>query len=433
MSQKVIERLEPLLAALDEDFLESPHVAALVPAYNEEEIIERTINSLMAQTYALRVLVVANNCKDGTENIVRSLQNVYGEEKLQLEVMPENKYKKSGALNYGFSLLDERTEYVFGMDADTVVHEKIIEEGVKQFEREPKTAGICSAYRTLPLKRGASTWQRFLWRLQNIEFGLANAWRVENYKSARVLPGVSVMFRVEALREVAVLQYLIEQMTVEHRSHKRTLKKTVRRHIRKEAIAKVIELRSNPEAFRRYVAEASSSPLVWAIDSLVEDYRLTLDLKDLGWEVKSSLDMISWSDVPLKTWGKGGVWDQRQRWYSGTIDEIRLRGLQKHSRYELFTIVLLVTDLLMRLTLYGSYGLLLLSGASVQWLTPFLLLPLSAIIIQTRRLLRYADQLDGWQIFMTVTLVANELYAMYRAAIYAYSIWLSYCRPNRPW
>lgn len=360
-----------------------PRVIALVPAHNEEDIIEATLTSLMSQTYPFSyVLVIADNCTDGTISIVERMQQKYGTRKLRLLETVGNTHKKAGALNQGFeAVLKSRPDFIFGMDADTIIDFNMAEEAIKQFMLEPNTAGICSAYRTLPLKSDATRWERFLWRLQNIEFGLANAWRVENYKSARVLPGVSVMFRTKALREV-------------YKLHKGT---------------------------------------VWATDSLVEDYRLTLELKDMGWDTKSSLRMISWSDVPLRVRGKGGLFDQRQRWYSGTVDELRRRGLKKHSRYELFTIILLAINFLMRLLLITAYITLIVTNNNIQLIPLFLLFPVAAAAIQFHRWMKYTTQRDRWQGLMTLVLIPNETYAIFREFVYLYSIWLSYRRPNRAW
>ncbi|USN96984.1 MAG: glycosyltransferase family 2 protein [Candidatus Nomurabacteria bacterium] len=360
-----------------------PRVVALVPAHNEEDIIKETIASLMTQTYPFTyVLIIADNCTDGTIRIVKRAQRKYGSKKLRLLETVGNTHKKAGALNQGFEITRKsRPDFIFGMDADTIIDSQMVEEAVKQFMLEPNTAGICSAYRTLPLKSEASYWERYLWRLQNIEFGLANAWRVENNDSARVLPGVSVMFRAKALRDVYEL-------------HK---------------------------------------GIVWATDSLVEDYRLTLELKDLGWDAKSSLRMISWSDVPLRLFGKAGLFDQRQRWYSGTVDELRRRGAMKHSRYELFTIALLVINFLMRLLLISAYVTIIAMGNSIQWISFFLFLPVAAASIQYYRWVKYTDQRDRWQGVMTLALIPNELYAIFREFIYLYAIWISYRRPNRAW
>ncbi|MDB5176213.1 MAG: bi-functional transferase/deacetylase [Candidatus Saccharibacteria bacterium] len=358
-------------------------VIALVPAHNEQDIIKATIVSLMAQTYPFSyVLIIADNCTDNTVRIVKRCQRKYGSDKLRLLITTGNAYKKAGALNQGFKAVRKsRPDFVFGMDADTIIDQHMVEEAVKQFRYEAHTAGICSAYRTMPLKDDVTLWQRFLWRLQNIEFGLANAWRVENYRSARVLPGVSVMFRAQALRDVYKL----------------------------------------------------NNGIVWATDSLVEDYRLTLELKDLGWDTKSSLRMISWSDVPLRLFGKGGLFDQRQRWYSGTVDELRRRGVKKHSRYELFTIALLAINFLMRLLLIAAYATIIAMGNNVQWISFFLLIPVVAALVQFHRWVKYTDQRDRWQGFMTLMLVPNEAYAIFREFIYLYAIWLSYRRPNRAW
>lgn len=360
-----------------------PRVIALVPAHNEQDIIEATVKSLMAQTHPFSyILVIADNCSDRTVRIVRQMQKQYGENKLRLMKTKRNKHKKAGALNQGFEATrSSQPDFIFGMDADTIVEERMVEEALKQFNREPNTAGICSAYRTLPLKSDATRWERYLWRLQNIEFGLANAWRVENHRSARVLPGVSVMFRGKALRDI-------------------------------------------------YKFNAG---IVWATDSLVEDYRLTLELKDMGWDTKSSLRMISWSDVPLKLSGKGGLFDQRQRWYSGTVDELRRRGIKENSRYELFTIGLLGLNFMMRLLLVAAYIAIIASGNSVQWVTLFLLLPVVAALMQFYRWIKYTDQRDRWQGLMTLMLIPNEIYAIFREFVYLYAIWLSYRRPNRAW
>jgi biofilm PGA synthesis N-glycosyltransferase PgaC len=352
---------------------------ALVPAYNEELIIERTVRSLMSQTYPFElILVIANNCTDRTVEIVKRLQEEFGPV-LQLLVMEKNDGLKAGALNWGFAYLNQDAyDFVFSMDGDTVLHEGILAEGIKKFAREPKTGGICSAYRTLPLSKDATFAQRFMWRIQNIEFGLANAWRIENHRSARVLPGVSSLYRMDVLKKIA---------------------------------------------------ETHGDGKVWVVNNRVEDYILTLEIKDMGWDAKSSHDMISWSDVPLDI---KSLWKQRERWYSGTIDVLRDRGLKKHSRYELFTINLLMLNLFLRTLLYGTYATLLMTGVHVQWVSYFLVLPALTIALQLYRL-KYADQLDRWQKFFTATLVVNELYALFREINYAYSIWLSFFRPKRGW
>lgn len=408
-------------------------VIALVPACNEEEAIEKTIHSLMAQTYPLEcVRVIANNCTDNTVAIVERLQLEYaaiGRNEIELMVMAENKGKKSGALNYGLQTVENDIEFVFGMDGDTIVHPRIIEEGIRQFMDEPQTGGICSAYRALPLKGDSTHWERFLWRQQNIEFTLANAWRIESYKSARVLPGVSVMFRTEALKDVAVFEQLYQEKMEKAIKQLGQQKASEKKSIRQISVEAAKE---SKEVIVGGNFTSHGQLLVWDTTNLVEDYHLTLDLKDIGWEVKSSADMISWSDVPLRLRGKGGLWKQRERWYSGTVDEIRERRFRRHSRYEMFTISLLMLNLLTRLVLVGAYISLVLAGVPIRGVTLFLLLPLLASFTQLYRL-KGGDNLDKWQIIMAGTLVTTELYAFLREIIYAYSIKLSIFNSDRGW
>jgi hypothetical protein len=125
--------------------------------------------------------------------------------------------------------------------------------------------------------------------------------------------------------------------------------------------------------------------------------------------------------------------DQRQRWYSGTVDELRRRGVKKHSRYELFTICVLALNFIMRVLLIAAYATIILLGHNIQLVSFFLLLPVAAALIQFYRWIKYTDQRDRWQGLMTLTLLPNEAYAILRELIYLYAIWISYRRPNRAW
>ncbi len=83
---------------------DTPTASIIIPAYNEENSIERTIRSLMNQTYKPKyVVVVANNCSDRTAEVVTGLQTEY--DNLLLDVMDNNPDKKSGALNRALEVL----------------------------------------------------------------------------------------------------------------------------------------------------------------------------------------------------------------------------------------------------------------------------------------------------------------------------------------
>jgi len=96
-----------------------PRVAVLIPAYNEEKVIVRTVRSVMNSTYKnLRIVVIDDGSKDRTYNVVRE---AYPEEIASglLTVLTKPNAGKAEALNFGLKQLEE--EIYFGIDADTVI------------------------------------------------------------------------------------------------------------------------------------------------------------------------------------------------------------------------------------------------------------------------------------------------------------------------
>jgi cellulose synthase/poly-beta-1,6-N-acetylglucosamine synthase-like glycosyltransferase/peptidoglycan/xylan/chitin deacetylase (PgdA/CDA1 family)/spore germination protein YaaH len=96
-----------------------PRVAVLIPAYNEEKVIVRTVRSVMNSSYKnLRIVVIDDGSKDRTYDIVRE---AYPEEIQSglLTVMTKPNAGKAEALNFGLERLDE--EIYVGIDADTVI------------------------------------------------------------------------------------------------------------------------------------------------------------------------------------------------------------------------------------------------------------------------------------------------------------------------
>lgn len=93
----------------------APAVAVIVPAYNEERVIVRTVESLLAQNYAgaLEIVVVDDGSPDATFDIAR--QTFDGEPRVR--VFHKENGGKSSALNYGIARTD--AEIVVCLDADT--------------------------------------------------------------------------------------------------------------------------------------------------------------------------------------------------------------------------------------------------------------------------------------------------------------------------
>ncbi len=97
----------------------NPRVAVLIPAYNEEKVIVRTIRSVLNSDYEnLRVIVIDDGSKDRTAEVAReayAAQIRTG----RVEVLEKLNGGKAAALNYALDGVDE--EIYVGIDADTVI------------------------------------------------------------------------------------------------------------------------------------------------------------------------------------------------------------------------------------------------------------------------------------------------------------------------
>jgi cellulose synthase/poly-beta-1,6-N-acetylglucosamine synthase-like glycosyltransferase/peptidoglycan/xylan/chitin deacetylase (PgdA/CDA1 family)/spore germination protein YaaH len=97
----------------------APQVAVLIPAYNEEKVIVRTIRSVLNSDYeSLHVIVIDDGSKDRTCDLACE---AYRDEIAagRLQVLRKANAGKAEALNYAIDRLSE--EYYVGIDADTVI------------------------------------------------------------------------------------------------------------------------------------------------------------------------------------------------------------------------------------------------------------------------------------------------------------------------
>ncbi len=107
--------------SLEESAAYRPQVAVLIPAYNEEKVIERTIRAALRSTYRnLRVIVIDDGSKDTTLQVAR---DCFPREEASGRVLILTKPNsgKADALNFGLLHLREEEEIFVGIDADTVI------------------------------------------------------------------------------------------------------------------------------------------------------------------------------------------------------------------------------------------------------------------------------------------------------------------------
>lgn len=89
----------------------------IIPTYNEKENVENIIRAVFELEHDFHILIIDDNSPDGTNNIVKSLQNEF-DGQLHL-VERSGKLGLGTAYICGFNWALERSyEYIFEMDAD---------------------------------------------------------------------------------------------------------------------------------------------------------------------------------------------------------------------------------------------------------------------------------------------------------------------------
>ena len=173
----------------------TPAVAILIPAFNEEKVIERTVRAALMSHYPnFRVIVIDDGSTDKTYQVAKSaFSSEIASGKVLVLTKPNS--GKAEALNYG---LEHVTEEIFvGIDADTVIARDAVSRLVPQFldSRVGAVAGNAKVGNRVNLW---TRWQALEYiTSQNFERRALNA-----LGAVSVVPGAIGAWRTSAVREV---------------------------------------------------------------------------------------------------------------------------------------------------------------------------------------------------------------------------------------
>jgi cellulose synthase/poly-beta-1,6-N-acetylglucosamine synthase-like glycosyltransferase/spore germination protein YaaH/peptidoglycan/xylan/chitin deacetylase (PgdA/CDA1 family) len=172
-----------------------PKVAVLIPAYNEEKVIERTVRAALNSNYPnLRVIVIDDGSKDRTLEVAR---NAFRAETASGKVLILGK-KNSGkaeALNYGIEHIGDAELFV-GIDADTIIAPDAIARLVPHFIN-PRVAAIAG---NAKVGNRVNLWTRW----QALEYITSQNFErraLDVLGAVSVVPGAIGCWRVSAVRE----------------------------------------------------------------------------------------------------------------------------------------------------------------------------------------------------------------------------------------
>lgn len=105
-----------------------PSVAVVIPAFNEEKVIVKTVQAILASNYRkFEIIVVDDGSEDGTHDLLEeAFQN-----NSQVSIYQKGNRGKASALNFGIE--KTRAEIIITLDADTLFRRDTISKLVRNF------------------------------------------------------------------------------------------------------------------------------------------------------------------------------------------------------------------------------------------------------------------------------------------------------------
>lgn len=258
-----------VMAATENIYAGEVTVTVLIPAHNEEASLPATLRSLKQQTArADRVIVVADNCTDGTVRVTR-------DEGVEVFETIANGHKKAGALNQALAQLLPTlgdNDAVLVMDADTQLGVGFVE----------KAKQLLTADRALMAVGGLFSGESgggLLGQFQRNEYFRYQREIRRREGRVFVLTGTGTAFRARALYEVA--------------------------------------------AARGDVIPGEKGD-VYDTSALTEDNELTIAIKSLGGLMTSPQECSVTTEI-MPTWRL--LWAQRLRWQRGALENLGAYGV----------------------------------------------------------------------------------------------------------
>jgi len=183
LQQRELAQGEPLEAY--------PFLSIVVPAYNEAEVIQASLGSLLELRYPYyEIIAVDDGSTDGTYEKMRAFEgNHYG---VQVQVFRKENSGKADALNYG--IRRSRAPIVVCMDADSRLTPDALRYAVKHF-KDPHVGAVAGNVKVIN--------RHNIWtKLQALEYieGLNIVRKAQAYfRTVNVIPGPIGIFRRRAI------------------------------------------------------------------------------------------------------------------------------------------------------------------------------------------------------------------------------------------
>lgn len=305
--------------------IELPGVSVLIPAHNEEVVLDHTLKAMTALDYPadrLEIIVINDASTDRTGEIAARWAARFPNLRVLDIAAAERAGGKSAALNRGVQCCTHDNIAIY--DADNTPEPDALRHLAMQLEANPKLGAVIGTFRTVNRKRNLLT------RMINIE-GLSFQWIVQagRWMLMRVcsLPGTNLIIRRALLQSLGG----------------------------------------------------------WDESALTEDAELSIQIYQAGYQIKYVPYAVTWEQEPerLSTWFR-----QRTRWvrgnnyvltkHAGQLLRIRPRRLGLEllytmALYYVFFAAIVLSDIFFILGLLGAVRIVLPGPYTEVWLLAFLL------------------------------------------------------------
>lgn len=129
-----------------------PLVSVIIPAYNEEKVLKRTVKAILSSHYRnIEVIIVDDGSKDGTWRIAQELQS-----KKRVRAVHQRNAGKAVAVNRGIKL--SKGDIIVNVDADTVFAPQTVGKLARYFYY-PEIGAVAGVVKVGNIKNFITRWQ----------------------------------------------------------------------------------------------------------------------------------------------------------------------------------------------------------------------------------------------------------------------------------
>ena len=130
-------------------------VSIIIPVYNRAQVVQRTLDSVLAQTYRPLEVVLVDNCStDDSLTVLNAFAAEHGDDQFEVLVTQEAHHTAGAARNCGFARATG--EWVLFFDSDDEMEEHLVERYVKTIQKHDGALDLISARSRLVMPDGST-------------------------------------------------------------------------------------------------------------------------------------------------------------------------------------------------------------------------------------------------------------------------------------